>query len=138
MDRSVRMVALNCDVLVVGAGPAGSSAARAAAEAGARTIVIEKKREIGVPVQCGEGIGSYLFPFLPFKIPTEQLIWKLNEISLWADDITVARTGSLWSTYMVNRNDFDAWLAKTAENRGAQLLVEFRAKVRHSDTPLCY
>ena len=123
MDRSVRMVALNCDVLVVGAGPAGSSAARAAVEAGAHTVVIDKKKEIGVPVQCGEGIGSYLFPFLPFKIPKEQLIWKLNEISLWADDITIVRTGSLWTTYMVNRNDFDAWLAKTAENRGAQLLT---------------
>ncbi|MBK5191405.1 MAG: FAD-dependent oxidoreductase, partial [Methanosarcinales archaeon] len=115
-------MALNCDVLVVGAGPAGSSAARAAAEAGAHTILIDKKKEIGVPVQCGEGFGSYLVPFLPFKIPQELLIWKLNEISLWADGITIARTGSLWTTYMVNRNDFDTWLAKMAENRGAQLL----------------
>lgn len=116
-------MALNCDVLVVGAGPAGSSAARAAAEAGAHTILIDKKKEIGVPVQCGEGFGSYLVPFLPFKIPQELLIWKLNEISLWADGITIARTGSLWTTYMVNRNDFDTWLAKMAENRGAQLLT---------------
>jgi digeranylgeranylglycerophospholipid reductase len=116
-------MALNCDVLVVGAGPAGSSAARAAVEAGAHTILIDKKKEIGVPVQCGEGIGSYLVPFLPFKIPEELLIWKLNEISLWADGITIARAGSLWTTYMVNRNDFDTWLAKIAENRGAQILT---------------
>lgn len=76
---------IRCDVLVVGAGPAGSSAARAAAEAGAHTILIDKKKEIGVPVQCGEGIGTYLFPFLPFKIPAEQVVWKLTGISFWAD-----------------------------------------------------
>ena len=57
---------IKCDVLVVGAGPAGSSAARAAAEAGASTICIDKKEEIGHPVQCAEGIGTYLFPLLPF------------------------------------------------------------------------
>ena len=117
-------MAHNCDVLVVGAGPAGSSAARAAAAAGAHTLCIDKKRVIGVPVQCGEGIGAYLFPFLPFKIPPEQLTWKLDEIFLWANDVTVTRAGRLWTTHMVNRNDFDAWLAKTAENRGAQLLTD--------------
>ena len=115
-------MAHTCDVLVVGAGPAGSSAARAAAAAGAHTICIDKKKVIGVPVQCGEGIGAYLFPFLPFKIPQDLLIWKLDEISLWAGDRTVTRGGRLWTTYMLNRNDFDAWLAKTAENLGAYLL----------------
>jgi digeranylgeranylglycerophospholipid reductase len=113
---------LKCDVLVVGAGPAGSSAARAAAAAGAHTICIDKKSVIGVPVQCGEGIGAYLLPFLPFKIPQDLLIWKLDEISLCAGGSTVTRAGRLWTTYMLNRNDFDAWLAKTAENQGAHVL----------------
>ena len=115
-------MAHECDVLVVGAGPAGSSAARAAATAGAHTICIDKKRVIGVPVQCGEGTGAYLFPFLPFKIPQDLLIWKLDEISLRADGSTVTRAGRLWTTHMLNRNDFDAWLAKTAENQGAHVL----------------
>ncbi len=43
---------LNCDVLVVGGGPAGLDAARAAAEAGADTILIDEWRELG---------GSLLF-----------------------------------------------------------------------------
>ncbi|MBN1762618.1 MAG: NAD(P)/FAD-dependent oxidoreductase [Methanomicrobia archaeon] len=116
-------MAHECDVLVVGAGPAGSSAARAAAAAGAHTICIDKKRAIGVPVQCGEGIGAYLFPFLPFKIPQDLLIWTLEEISLWAGGSTVTRAGRLWTTYMLNRNDFDAWLAKTAEFQGAHVLT---------------
>ncbi|MBI4417082.1 MAG: FAD-dependent oxidoreductase, partial [Euryarchaeota archaeon] len=47
-----------CDVLVVGAGPSGSTAARYAAKAGCRTVLIEKRAEIGTPVRCGEGIAK--------------------------------------------------------------------------------
>ena len=34
-------MSIRCDVLVVGAGPAGSSAARAAAKKGLKTILID-------------------------------------------------------------------------------------------------
>ena len=44
----------HCDVLVVGAGPAGSTAARYAAEAGLDVLLIDKRKEIGLPVCCGE------------------------------------------------------------------------------------
>ena len=40
------------DVVVAGAGPAGSAAARACAEAGLRTLCIEEHATIGYPVQC--------------------------------------------------------------------------------------
>jgi len=40
------------DVVVVGAGPAGSAAARECAEAGLRTLCIEEHATIGYPVQC--------------------------------------------------------------------------------------
>jgi len=47
-----------CDVVIVGAGPAGSTAARYASESGLRTILIEKKAEIGSPLRCAEGISK--------------------------------------------------------------------------------
>ena len=64
------MSTIKCDVLVVGAGPAGLSAARALAKKGLKTIIIEEDEEVGIPVQCAEGIGSYLFQYLPFEIPS--------------------------------------------------------------------
>ena len=115
---------MECDVLVVGAGPAGSSAARAAAEAGAHTIFIDKKKEIGVPVQCAEAIGEYLIPFLPFKIPEEQLIWKIGGMSFWAEGIIIERSGGLWSGYAINREKFDKWLANNAIESGARLYLD--------------
>ena len=42
------------DVAVVGAGPAGSTAAKSAAENGASVLLIERKVDIGVPLKCGE------------------------------------------------------------------------------------
>nr|CAI64146.1 conserved hypothetical protein [uncultured archaeon]CBH36561.1 putative digeranylgeranylglycerophospholipid reductase [uncultured archaeon] len=113
-----------CDVLVVGAGPAGCSAARVAAEAGAHTIFIDKKKEIGVPVQCAEAIGEYLIPYLPYRIPEEHLIWKIDGMLFWAEGITIERRGGIWSGYAINREKFDKWLANTALESGARLYLE--------------
>ncbi|MGB2843099.1 MAG: NAD(P)/FAD-dependent oxidoreductase [Halobacteriota archaeon] len=115
---------IECDVLVVGAGPAGSSAARAAAEAGANTIFIDKKKEIGVPVQCAEAIGEYLIPYLPYGIPEEQLIWKIDGMSFWAEGIAIERSEGFWSGYAINREKFDKWLANNAIGAGAKLHLE--------------
>jgi digeranylgeranylglycerophospholipid reductase len=43
------------DIVVVGAGPAGSTTARFAAYAGASVLLLEKDRDIGIPVRCAEG-----------------------------------------------------------------------------------
>jgi len=114
---------LECDVLVVGAGPAGSSAARTCALNGLKTVLIDKRQEIGYPVRCAEGIGQYLFPFMPFRIPKEQLIWRIKGMEFWAEDITIRRTGIMWSGYTLNRRNFDKWLTSLAENAGAQVMT---------------
>lgn len=46
------------DVIVVGAGPAGSLTAWHAAKAGARVLMVEKKQEIGAPLRCAEGVSK--------------------------------------------------------------------------------
>ena len=45
------------DVVVIGAGPAGSIAARTTAQAGLSMLLLEKRQEIGSPVRCGEAVG---------------------------------------------------------------------------------
>lgn len=55
------------DVIVIGAGPAGSAAAAPPAAAGLRALLLEKRERIGVPVRCGEATGNRreLARFLP-------------------------------------------------------------------------
>src|SRR2546428_6040681 len=54
-----RMPSYQYDVVVVGAGPSGSMTARYAAAGGCRTLLIEKRQEIGSPVRCGEGLARH-------------------------------------------------------------------------------
>src|SRR5438094_348007 len=42
------------DAIVVGSGPAGGTAARYAARRGLKVLLVDKRKEIGVPVQCGD------------------------------------------------------------------------------------
>ena len=52
------MKTYTCDVVVVGAGPGGSMAAKFCAQGGMDTILIEKKAEIGAPLRCAEGVSK--------------------------------------------------------------------------------
>jgi digeranylgeranylglycerophospholipid reductase len=45
------------DIIVVGAGPAGSMTAKHAAKKGARVLMIEKRQEIGASLRCAEGVN---------------------------------------------------------------------------------
>src|SRR5437667_2856839 len=44
-----------CDVLIVGGGPAGLAAAEAAAKLNVRTVLLERQNEIGYPVHTSGG-----------------------------------------------------------------------------------
>lgn len=42
------------DVVIIGGGPAGSTVARYAAQSGVSVVVIDSRKSIGTPLQCGE------------------------------------------------------------------------------------
>ncbi len=117
------------DVVVVGAGPAGSVAARAAAEGGATTLLLDHRPELGHPVQCGE--------FVPEARELEDL-FGCPELIARAFEVpsgTVLRTTRWMSCvspyghrfrfpldgFMVSRRAFDKALAYRAEGAGAEL-----------------
>jgi digeranylgeranylglycerophospholipid reductase len=110
------------DIIVVGAGPAGSMAARFAAEQGVSVLMLEKDRDIGYPVRCGEAIN---------KKGVEEFIasndkWiaaKINKFSLNSPDETEVVIEFQETGYILERRIFDYELAKTASYAGTEILT---------------
>lgn len=46
------------DVAVVGAGPVGSTISRYIADKGYEVVMLERKRKVGVPLQCAGLLGK--------------------------------------------------------------------------------
>ncbi len=110
------------DVLVVGGGPAGSSAARSSALSGFSTVLVEKQEEFTV-VPCAEGIGSYLLPYLPFRIPSCFLKWRINGLYFSTKDFSILRKQHFFHGWSIERADFDTWLLRNARDSGAKILM---------------
>ncbi len=105
-----------CDVLVIGLGPAGASAARTAAEAGARVVAIDRKRVLGVPVQCAE--------FIPLPIGRCATAAGVRLQAIDAMHSVLPSGAALDSDFrglMVDRALFDQALAEAARAAGADL-----------------
>jgi digeranylgeranylglycerophospholipid reductase len=123
MDRDV-------DVLVVGAGPTGSMAAKAAARGGARTLMIEKRQEIGTPVRCGEGVGKQWLAEAGVKESPEYIAHEVTKTRVFAPDgtsFTVDSLGIGKTGFVVERDLFDRFLAKDAAKAGAEILIKTSA-----------
>ena len=127
MDR------IKTDVLIVGSGPAGSTAAKYAAEKGAQVTFIERRKEVGVPVRCGEFLPSVdeiqdMFPTagnledLFEVIPPELRLRQLEGIRLVNPKGKI--TDLPFSGYTTDRAKFDQFLARRAVDAGAELITE--------------
>jgi len=117
------------DVVVVGAGPAGSLAARAAAEGGATTLLVDHRPELGHPVQCGEFVpaaheladlfGCRELIRRAFEIPDSTVLRATQWMACISPFGHVFRFPLAGCT--VSRRAFDKALAIRAEGAGAEL-----------------
>jgi digeranylgeranylglycerophospholipid reductase len=116
-----------CEVLVVGAGPAGSSAAMAAADGGARTLLIDRKKEIGTPVQCGEVVGETLLRKLKLKLPPGAEAARLDHTTFLLDRrLKLTSREPYWKAVTLERKIFDKALAAQAAEAGAMVHADAR------------
>src|SRR5437588_2575123 len=70
-------MSVDCDVLIVGGGPAGLAAAESAAKQGVRTIVLERQNEIGYPVHTSG--GSWISDMNALAVP-EHLYHPIHKL----------------------------------------------------------
>lgn len=118
---------LDLDVLVVGAGPAGSGAGKAAADNGAKTLVIDRKKEIGTPVQCGEVVGMSLVEMAKLKIPSHAICGRQDYTRfVISRKFIIDNHSRYWRSATVERKIFDKYLAAEAARSGAAVQADCR------------
>ncbi len=120
------------DIVIVGAGPAGSSAAKMAATLGAKTILLEEHTVIGVPVHCCEMLYPYTRPDFVQEIlegmDKRVVRREYKGLRVYAPsgkmvkEFPMAGSGAR----LIRRDYFDQELAKQAVNAGAELRLNTR------------
>lgn len=118
------------DVVVVGSGPAGSVTARFAAESGAKVLVIERRREIGVPVLCGEGISRKIDSWGMLD-GDKWIARKMDGARIYAPNGTMVKLSAEQAGnetgYVIYRDVFDKELARKAMVAGAEYMMNTKA-----------
>ena len=119
------------DIVVVGAGPAGSTAARELALDGFDVAVLEEHAEPGLPVHCTGIVGEEVFT--SFDLPRELVLKPLQRFRVFSPALDRhfdldARPGTSTAAYILDRALLDRTLAERAREAGARFL--FGARVR--------
>jgi digeranylgeranylglycerophospholipid reductase len=122
------------DVVVVGAGPAGCTAAEHAARRGATVILLERRKEVGVPVRCGEFMPQLdevrtIFPQAEdvsslFDVPANLRPMETDRIRIYSPRLRPFEIP--FQGYTTDRDRFDQYLARKAEKAGARLITGAR------------
>ena len=120
---------METDILVIGAGPAGSTAAKHAAIGGASVIVIDKKSEIGSPKRCAEGVSKDGLKKLgiepsPRWVTKEATGVRMVSPNGTAVNLTDEKVKLPEAGYILERKVFDKHMAMDAGRAGAKIMVK--------------
>ncbi|BDZ70565.1 geranylgeranyl reductase family protein [Methanobacterium petrolearium] len=110
------------DIAVVGAGPVGSTFARYMAEKGFKVAILEKKKEVGVPLQCAGLLGKKIKKVN--NLPDEFIINSVHGAFLHSPADTVLSVNKKRpEAYVLDRVEYDKFLAELAVNSGADIFL---------------
>lgn len=102
------------DLIVLGLGPAGASAAAEAARRGCKVIALDRKREAGVPVQCAEFVPALL------EVDPGAIRQPIGAMQTFVED-DAPELKADFPGRMLDRAAFDASLVQAAQRAGAEI-----------------
>ena len=121
------------DVVVVGGRVAGSASSLFASKGGLDVLMIEKRQEIGSPVQCGEATTKETYKILGIKPSKKYIRAELKGSDIHAPNGKYVRVEGdkihgFMEGYVVERKIFDKELAIKSAKAGTDIMVKTTVK----------
>ena len=137
LNETARPAERHCDVLVIGGGPAGSTAAALLAEKGHQVTLLEKAHHPRFHI--GESLlptNLPLFDKLGVRDEIEAIgmeKWGVEFASPWHEHRQVFEFGDAWDksmprSFQVRRSEFDEILIRNAARKGAEVIEGCRVR----------
>ncbi len=132
---------METDIVVVGAGPAGSTVARRVAAEGFKVLIVDKRQELGAPIQCSGAVSRHALTANGVT-PDDEFIheaiygFKIMDGNGGEDEIDYRKVkpdaygkgeGLNPLGYVVDRRRFDRYLLTQAERAGATAWLKAEA-----------
>jgi digeranylgeranylglycerophospholipid reductase len=117
------------DVVVVGARVGGSTASIFASKGGLDVLMLEKRQEIGTPVQCAEATSGRTFETLEIEPSPKYICTQIEGADVYAPDGNHGRIeGEYAKGFILERKLFDKHLAIEAAREGTEIMVKTTVK----------
>ncbi len=125
-ERSHPDKVMQFDVVIIGGGPGGLSAAYFAANAGLSVCLIERRKKFGIPVACAEGISTEGLTkvFEPQKNWISTTIEGALIVSPAGIEIFVDHPAA---GFVLDRPAMESDIAEFASSKGAEIFINTRA-----------
>jgi digeranylgeranylglycerophospholipid reductase len=114
------------DCIVIGAGPAGSMAAWVLAKNKHKVLLLEKHKEVGLPLCCAEAV-SFRGLSICEQVNPAWIRSKIEKIALCPPSGKELKVSYFSAGLVLDRKIFDRDLALRAESSGAELKVDTQA-----------
>ena len=132
------MPQVDYDVVIIGSGPAGATVARFAAAGGLTVLLVDKRQELGAPVQCSGAVSHHALAAVGIEADDEFIHERIYGFAIYDADgertvhdyrrlkpDTYGETeGRQPLGYVVDRRRFDRYLMTQAERAGADVWLK--------------
>jgi digeranylgeranylglycerophospholipid reductase len=123
------MKKLKYDVIVVGGRVGGSTASLFASKSDVDVLMIEKRQEIGSPVQCAEGVTYGTFETLEMKPSDRYIRSRIKGAHIHAPDgRRISYEGGIAEGLIIDRKIFDKELAIKSAKAGTDIMLKTNVK----------
>ena len=108
------------DIVIVGAGPVGSTISYYLAQNGLNVAMVEKKREIGYPLQCAGILSKHIFE--SNVLPDEVILNTVKGAFLHTENHILNVEKQEDVAFIIDRISYDRFLLNRAIEAGAKLI----------------